>query len=381
VETDASAGARLVLAREGLRLLMQRLLGDGLDVIGPRVEGAAVVLGPVRDPDDLPTGISSEQDAGCYRLHPRNGQALFAHGAPAHHWKRYLYPPSELLSRMRREPNGFSLDPEAAATAPRHAFFGVRPCDLNAFRVLDAAIGPKGAADVRYMERREKGIVIVANCTGSAATCFCASMETGPQAKAGFDLAMTELEGDDGSARYVVASGSPRGAALLDGLPHRPATADDLAAEAAAIDGARTAQTRSMVPDVASLLRRNLEHRQWAQVAERCLACANCTLVCPTCFCATVEETTTLAGDTAERWRKWDSCFTSDFSYIHGGSIRRSGAARYRQWMTHKLSSWWQQFEMSGCVGCGRCIAWCPVGIDITEEARSMRDSEGGTDR
>jgi len=374
---------------------MQRLVDDGLEVVGPKVEGGAVVLGAVRDPDDLPVGVTTEQDAGRYRLLPRDGTdegagggaggagdgVVFAHGAPAHHWKRYLYPPNELLSRMRRQADGFAVDSDAPPSARRYALFGVRPCDLNALRVLDAAIGAKGAADVRYVARREKSIVIAVNCTRSVATCFCASMGTGPRGKAGYDLVMTELEGGEDGPRFVVASGSPRGAALLDGLPHQPASADDLAAEATAIEGAATSQTRRMVPDVAALLGRNLEHRQWAQVAERCLACANCTLVCPTCFCATIEETTDLAGTTAERRRTWDSCFTSDFSYIHGGSIRRSGAARYRQWMTHKLSSWWQQFEMSGCVGCGRCIAWCPVGIDITEEARTIRDSEGGSDR
>jgi ferredoxin len=135
---------------------------------------------------------------------------------------------------------------------------------------------------------------------------------------------------------------------------------------------------RRMEPDAADVLKRNLEHREWAKVAERCLGCANCTLVCPTCFCGPVADTTDLAGATAERWRRWDSCFTSDFSYIHGGSIRRSGASRYRQWITHKISHWWQQFGSSGCVGCGRCITWCPVGIDITEQVHRIKESEGG---
>jgi Fe-S oxidoreductase len=97
-------------------------------------------------------------------------------------------------------------------------------------------------------------------------------------------------------------------------------------------------------------------------------------MVCPTCFCTTVEDVSDVTGDHAERWRRWDSCFTLGFSYIHGGSIRNSGKARYRQWMTHKLASWIDQFGTSGCVGCGRCITWCPVGIDITEEARAIRD-------
>ena len=87
-----------------------------------------------------------------------------------------------------------------------------------------------------------------------------------------------------------------------------------------------------------------------------------------------------LYGARAERWRKWDSCFTLDFSYIHGGSVRTSAAARYRQWLSHKLATWIDQFGSSGCVGCGRCITWCPVGIDITEEVAAIRASEAASD-
>jgi formate hydrogenlyase subunit 6/NADH:ubiquinone oxidoreductase subunit I len=112
-------------------------------------------------------------------------------------------------------------------------------------------------------------------------------------------------------------------------------------------------------------------------VAQRCLACTNCTLVCPTCFCVAVEDTTDLAGDHVERHRRWDSCFTAGHSYVHGGSVHASTASRYRQWMTHKLSTWFDQFGSSGCVGCGRCIAWCPAAIDITEEAAAITGTEG----
>jgi sulfhydrogenase subunit beta (sulfur reductase) len=116
-------------------------------------------------------------------------------------------------------------------------------------------------------------------------------------------------------------------------------------------------------------------------VASRCLGCANCTLACPTCFCASVSDTTDLEGETAARVRRWDSCFTLDHSYIHGGSVRASLRARYRQWLTHKLASWIDQFGVSGCVGCGRCITWCPVGIDITEEVAAIRARDGASRR
>ena len=124
---------------------------------------------------------------------------------------------------------------------------------------------------------------------------------------------------------------------------------------------------------IKELLYRNLEHPRWEDVARRCLSCTNCTLVCPTCFCTTVEDATDLSGGHAERRRRWDSCFSMDFSYIHGGYIRPSVKARYRQWMTHKLATWIDQFGTSGCVGCGRCITWCPVGIDITAEVKAIR--------
>jgi Fe-S-cluster-containing hydrogenase component 2 len=127
---------------------------------------------------------------------------------------------------------------------------------------------------------------------------------------------------------------------------------------------------------IKELLYSNYEHPRWDQVAARCLSCANCTMVCPTCFCTTVEDVTDLSGEHAERWRKWDSCFTANFSYIHGGNIRATVKSRYRQWMTHKLATWIDQFGESGCVGCGRCITWCPVAIDLTEEVRAIRESE-----
>ena len=104
--------------------------------------------------------------------------------------------------------------------------------------------------------------------------------------------------------------------------------------------------------------------------------CANCTQVCPTCFCSTVVDTSSLSGERAERTRHWDSCFNLEHSYLHGGSVRISASARYRQWMIHKFSTWQAQFGVLGCTGCGRCITWCPVGIDITREARAIREAD-----
>jgi ferredoxin len=97
-------------------------------------------------------------------------------------------------------------------------------------------------------------------------------------------------------------------------------------------------------------------------------------MVCPTCFCASVQETTDLSGEQVDRRRQWDSCFNFDFSYLNGGVVRDQVRSRYRQWLTHKLATWWDQFGLSGCVGCGRCITWCPVGIDLTQEVAALRE-------
>jgi ferredoxin len=204
-------------------------------------------------------------------------------------------------------------------------------------------------------------------------------MGTGPAAEGGYDLALTELL--DGEHRFLVRIGSERGAEVMQDVPHTEASAGDnesadVLVETARLSMGRELETGRLREDVLA----NLEHPRWDEVADRCLSCGNCTLVCPTCFCVGVEDTADLTGEVVERERVWNSCFSLDHSYVHGGSVRQSGRSRYRQWLTHKLVTWHDQFGTSGCVGCGRCIAWCPVGIDITEEAAAIRNGNEGAE-
>jgi ferredoxin len=323
----------------------------------------------------LPVGWSDQQDGGSYRLVKSERKALFDYVVGPHSWKRYLYPPSQRLWLAQRRGRGFSIAEQSMET-PRYAFIGVRSCEIHALQIQDRVFDNGDFADLGYLMRRAAAFIVAVNCARPAGTCFCASLATGPRAKKGFDLALTELIAEE-RHDFLLEVGSERGSAILAKLPHKPASAEDISAAEVILAKAAKAMSRAMVPGVDTLLKSNLEHPRWDEVASRCLNCANCTLVCPTCFCTTVEDVTELDGETAERWRKWDSCFTLEFSYIHGGSIRHEGRSRYRQWMTHKLSTWHDQFGSSGCVGCGRCITWCPVGIDITEEARAIRDSGG----
>lgn len=360
-----------------LEALITALIEQNYRVIGPQRQQDAIVYEPIDTAAQLPIGWTDIQEAGSYRLVTSDREALFDYVVGPHSWKRYLYPPVQRLWQARRRGKGFMVEQPSQAT-PRYAFIGVRGCEIAAMEVQDRVFINAEFTDPGYAARRAEAFIVAVNCARPAATCFCASQHTGPKANHGFDLALTELMDSERHA-FVVETGSERGADLLANIPHRAATADDTAAAAQVTRQATAAMARELVADVPALLKRNLNHPRWDDVAQRCLSCGNCTLVCPTCFCTTVEDLTDLTGTTAERQRKWDSCFTLDFSYIHGGSIRREIRACYRQWMTHKLATWHDQFDSSGCVGCGRCITWCPVGIDITEEARAIQASEGGT--
>ena len=261
----------------------------------------------------------------------------------------------------------------AGGASPRFAFLGVRACELHAIAIQDRVFLEGPWVDATYAARRRDCLLIAVNCGVPGGTCFCASMGTGPQADAGFDLALTELLDADSHA-FLVETGSDAGARWLDRVPHRAATPAELAAAAAVSARAAQGMGRSLDTEgIKELLQGNPHHPRWDDVAARCLTCGNCTMVCPTCFCTTVEDRGDLTGTFAERVRRWDSCFTLDFSYLHGGSVRNTARSRYRQWMTHKLAHWIDQFGTSGCVGCGRCITWCPVGIDITAEAAAIR--------
>jgi ferredoxin len=281
-----------------------------------------------------------------------------------------LFPPRQKLWEGERHGSQFSIEPTPIDATPT-ALLGVRACELAAIAIQDRVFLDGPYVDAGYAARRAALFIVAVNCGRSTGTCFCVSMKTGPKARAGYDLALTELCGE-GRHEFVVEIGSSRGADLMARVARREAESADLAAAGAAVEKAATSQVREMRPDAEQVLKANLEHPRWAEVAKRCLACTNCTLVCPTCFCSTVEDVTDLTGDHIGRERRWDSCFTLEFSYIHGGSVRRDGASRYRQWLTHKLAHWHDQFDSSGCVGCGRCISWCPVGIDITEEVAAI---------
>jgi sulfhydrogenase subunit beta (sulfur reductase) len=372
---DLPVGAKGILSHQGLQALIDALATRGYQVLGPTVRDAAIVYAEVSGITDLPAGWTDRQEAGRYRLERRADTALFGYAVGPQSWKRFLHPPRERLWQAERTADGFTVTPTQEA-ATKFAFLGMRACELHAIAIQDRVFIGGPYPNTGYQQRRQDNFFIAVNCGEAGGTCFCVSMKTGPRAQAGFDLALTELL-DGGDHRFLMEVGSTVGGAILADLPHRPAVPGDEAAAAAVV--ARTAGQMGRTLDTDGLkerLQSNPTHPRWDDVAQRCLGCANCTMVCPTCFCTTVDDHSDLAGQTTERVRSWDSCFTLDFSYVHGGRVRTETRSRYRQWMTHKLASWIDQFGTSGCVGCGRCITWCPVGIDITAEAAAIREPE-----
>jgi ferredoxin len=367
------AEAHAVLDVAGLEALLRALAAQDYRVLGPTVRDGAIVHDDIASVADLPRGLRDEQAGGHYRLVPRGDRACFGYSVGPQGAKRFLHVPQQTLWRTRGTGETLRIVAEPPG-GRRIAFIGLRGCDLRAIAIQDRVLAGGEHADPHYRARRERVFVVAVHCGQAAATCFCTSMGSGPRAGGGYDLALTELV-DGEQSTFVVEVGSAAGAELLAQLPQRAASAADVAAAERAVESTACAMQRSLrTDDVHDLLLRQPEHPRWSEVADRCLACGNCTMVCPTCFCTTVSDENALDGSSFTRSRHWDSCFSADFSYLHGGSVRRSTRARYRQWLTHKLASWIDQFGSSGCVGCGRCISWCPVGIDLTEEVAALRD-------
>lgn len=359
------------LEKSRLQALLDVLTASGYQVIGPTVAQDAIIYDEIRSVSDLPQGWTDRQEPGLYRLERRSDERLFGYAVGPHSWKRFLFPPLAIVATADRTENGWQMQTPAEAP-PRYAFFGVRACELAAIAVQDRVFLDGPYIDPVYKARRERSLMIAVNCGEAASTCFCTSMNTGPRCRTGFDLVLTELD-----AGFVVSAGTDAGAAILAQVETVPAEPQELSAAEAVSQQTEAQITKRLdVTGIRDLLLSNLNHPRWDDVASRCLSCSNCTMVCPTCFCSSVSEVSDLRGEHVERQRQWDSCFNLDFSYMNGGIVRNDTRSRYRQWLTHKLASWIDQFGSSGCVGCGRCITWCPVGIDLTEEVAALRGTD-----
>jgi sulfhydrogenase subunit beta (sulfur reductase) len=370
-EIQLSVGSTVALPKAALEKLHANLDRMGYRILGPQIQDGTIVYKSLKSIHDLPKGYNSQQESASYRL-VYTGHARYFDVTPgAQSWKQFFFPPqTELASYTRDEKGHWQIDERIADLTPL-ALFGVFPCDLAAIQIQDRIFLREEWKDPVYWSRRQSAFIMAVDCLHPCGTGFCASMGTGPKTNPGFDINLTELEDV-----FLVNVGSEAGRLVLEGIPILPTSAFWLQAAQKSLDEASSKMGRSLpqpenLPD---LLLNNLDAHQWDDVAHRCMSCTSCTQVCPTCFCWDTHDAATLTGQTARREKLWDSCFNPDYSYIVGGNTRPNTRSRYRQWLTHKFGSWYAQFGSSGCVGCGRCITWCPAKIDVTAELRAIRE-------
>jgi sulfhydrogenase subunit beta (sulfur reductase) len=364
---------RCRLRKEELKTLFTAL-EETHRVMGPKVEARTVVLSEIAF-DDLPAGVMDEQGPGRYRLMDEKSDSVFSFSPGPDSFKKFLHPPAQEVWKFEYSPKEFIAENLSREEKPL-AFFGARACDIAALSLLDKVFLEGPVPDAGFSMRRKDILVIAVHCMAPHGNCFCESMGTGPELLKGFDIAMTELD-----KHFLIEAGSSAGEKILERVACEDVQEKDLRDRDARILACKKMMTKAMnTGDLPDLIYRNMEHPRWAEIARKDLECGNCTMVCPTCFCNSTFDHLSFSSLSKKREersgvrkRTWDSCFSKNFARVHGGNFRHSRRARYRHWMSHKLAYWFEQFGASGCVGCGRCITWCPVGIDITEELEALR--------
>ncbi len=353
-----------LLPRTDFDSLIAALKASGAQCLGPTLRDHAIVYAPLSTSAELPQGVHDQQAPGSYRLSKTNDARWFAWANGPQALKPLLFSPQEPLWQVEREMDGGLVFHTQVPEVHLTAVIGVRACDLAAMALQDQHFISGDNIDQAYASRRQQLIIVAVNCTHPASTCFCHATGDGPVIQDHYDILLDEL--DDG---FAIQTGSSRGEAIVAQLRLHALTPQHHQQIQAAHDAAVEHQSRYLpATDIAALLLQHQQAEHWQNIGDRCLACGNCTSVCPTCFCHHTIEQPELDGKITTRLRQWDSCFSQDHSYIHGITLRPDSASRYRQWLTHKFATWIAQYGRSGCVGCGRCISWCPVEIDVTEE-------------
>jgi sulfhydrogenase subunit beta (sulfur reductase) len=334
-----------------MKVTSRNKLADWLDALAERY----TVIAPRLVEDEL-----------LYRPVASSAEVVFDFQRTALSPKTFFLPATQVILEIERRDKEMTL--AEPALAREQVIFGVRPCDARALRALDALLLDRPPPDAYYAERREKTTLIGLACRRLWDGCFCTSLGSGPDDASNLDVML--VEGENG---YWIADVTDRGAALLAGLE-----AEETDGEPPASDPAGE-RVPVLPPEAWGAL---FDDVYWQRLAERCLSCHACTYVCPTCRCFDVRDETTAAGPRyacIERLRAWDSCMAAAYRRIAGGhNPRPTKAQRLRNRFYCRFCYAPVDFGAVACVGCGRCIAVCPVGIDIAEMLADVARLDAG---
>jgi ferredoxin len=322
---------------------------DALAGIARKMTGDFAVWAPVKKEDNvLFAPLGSDDEPFFAYLNSKN--------AP----KNIFFPHTETMMKYTRTPQGMVFSSEVNE-AGQSVLFGVRPCDAHSFVVLDKLFDQEKYKDQYYIAKRQNTTVITLACVKPPyATCFCTSVDGEPVSSEGADILLTDI-GDE----YLVELVTEKGAKLAGYFGDTKADAPAEAKKAELAAKAKEA-IKSKVPahEVKPILDKNFDHPFWDTIHAKCLACGTCTYLCPTCHCFDISDE--VVGSDGIRLRSWDSCmfplFTKETS---GHNPRPSQKERWRQRTMHKFKYYIDMFNTIGCVGCGRCVMYCPVNLDI----------------
>ncbi len=287
--------------------------------------------------------------------------------------KDFFFPQSEDLMRFKMEGKNIEVV-DVRSEIEDFVVFGIRACDVKAFDILDRVFLTE-PRDSFYAMKREKGIIVSVACTRPAETCFCTA----------FGINAAEPDGDVScwkteDSLYLKAN-TEKGEKLLSNLSDVLENADD-----DAVDTQKKAIAKIMdklpLKDLSTdafgggKTQELFNNPLWDELSSSCLGCGTCTFVCPTCQCYDIKDFNT--GNGVIRYRCWDSCMYSEFTKMAHGNNRLTQKERFRQRFMHKLVYYPENNDgLFSCVGCGRCLAKCPISMNIAKVMKKIGGSKG----
>ncbi|MBT4835845.1 MAG: 4Fe-4S dicluster domain-containing protein [Methylococcales bacterium] len=361
----------LFLPRARLNDLFQSLLDHGYRIMAPVVRDDSILYQQINSADALPHGIIDDRHNGSYQIAQAKTPRCFAWSNPQQSLKSFVFSPVEILWKSFYKDNELVFQAIKAEAQPT-VIFGVKGCDIAGLQLLDQHFYHKKTPDTHYQQRRDNLILFGINCFRSGSQCFCTNTGDGPNISSPSDCIMSEL--DEG---YIIHHVNSPLTEIIDTLQLKLATTAQQQQATYESSQAALSQQQKLPEITANSVFEQWSHPVWNDIADTCLGCGNCTTVCPSCFCHQESSDVSIDLTESSQTRSWDSCFTTQHSYLHGFYIRPERSQRYRQWLSHKFSGWQSQFGRIGCTGCGRCATYCPVGIDPTQVLQTLFKRRG----